>query len=444
MNRPAPGKPARPRPRPLTAREAALKAFLNIDADGAALDNALSAQPGYDRMDTRDRAFARAIVSAAIRRRGTLEAAFESFMDRPLRPRELTGRAVLTLASAELLVLQTPPHAVVDGWVRIMGASEDGRRLKGLTNAVLRRVSERGAETFLAADPLIDLPEWLRTRWIEHYGEDAARSMALARAGAPPLDLSAKPGFDTVAFASEIGGIVLPTGTVRKEGIGDVTALPGFEAGNWWAQDAAAALPVKLLDPKPGERIADICAAPGGKTLQLAAAEADVIAVDRSEARLRRVSQNLARTRLKAQIIAADATSWQPPELLDAVLLDAPCSATGTLRRRPDVAGTKSEADIESLAALQAALLDNAFAMLKPGGRLVYCTCSLEPEEGEAQIETFLERTPEAMRLPISAGELPGLADAVTANGDVRTRPDMWANEGGLDGFYIARLVKPD
>jgi len=352
-----------PRPRPLTAREAALNAFLAVDADGTALDSALSAQAGYKAMEARDRAFARAILAAAIRRRGTLEVAFEHFMDRPLRPRELTGRAVLTLASAELLVLQTPPHAVVDGWVRIMGASEDGRRLKGLTNAVLRRVSERGADAFLAADPLIDLPEWLRARWVEHYGEDTARSMALARAGAPPLDLTCKPGFDAAGFASEIGGSVLPTGTVRKEGIGDITALPGFEAGNWWAQDAAAALPVRLLAPQAGERIADICAAPGGKTLQLAAAGAQTIAVDRSDVRLKRVTQNLARTGLQAEIITADATKWQPEAPLDAVLLDAPCSATGTLRRRPDVAGAKSEADIESLAALQAALLDNAFAM---------------------------------------------------------------------------------
>jgi 16S rRNA (cytosine967-C5)-methyltransferase len=372
----------------------------------------------------------------------TLEAAFEHFMDRPLRPRELTGRAVLTLASAELLVLQTPPHAVVDGWVRIMGASEDGRRLKGLTNAVLRRVSERGAEAFLAADTLIDLPDWLRMRWVEIYGEDTARSIALARAGAPPLDLSAKPGFDAASFAQEIGAIILPTGTLRKEGIGDITALPGFDAGNWWAQDAAAALPVILLDPKPGERIADICAAPGGKTLQLAAAGAEVIAVDRSEARLRRVAQNLARTGLSAQIITADATSWQPAEPLDAVLLDAPCSATGTLRRRPDVAWTKSEADIESLTALQAALLDNAFAMLKPGGRLVYCTCSLEPEEGEAQVEAFLKRTPGAQRLRFEAGAMPELEQALTEEGDVRTRPDMWAEKGGMDGFFIARLVK--
>jgi 16S rRNA (cytosine967-C5)-methyltransferase len=434
----------RPRPRPLSAREAALNAFLTMEADGTALYSALASQPGYKAMEARDRAFARAILSAAIRRRGTLEAAFNAFLDKPLRPRELTGRAVLTLGSAELLVLHTPPHAVVDGWVRIMAASEDGRRLKGLTNAVLRRVSERGAEAFLAADPLTDLPDWLRARWCEIYGEDTARSMALARAGAPPLDLSAKPGFDAASFASEIGGTLLPTGTVRKDGIGDVTALPGFEAGNWWAQDAAAALPVKLLAPKAGERIADICAAPGGKTLQLAAAGADVIAVDRSEKRLKRVSQNLARTGLKADITAADATSWQPPEPLDAVLLDAPCSATGTLRRRPDVAWSKSETDIASLAALQAKLLDNAFAMLRPGGRLVYCTCSLEPEEGENQIAAFRMRTPGASRLPVTAAELPGLADALTPEGDVRTRPDMWENEGGLDGFFIARLVKPD
>ncbi len=431
-------------PRPLSAREAALRAFLAIDAQGTALDTALSEQPGYKSMEARDRAFARAILAAAIRRRGTLEAAFNAFLDKPLRPREVFGRAVLTLGSAELLVLMTPPHAVVDGWVRITSAAEEGRRLKGLVNAVLRRVSERGADAFASADPLLDLPDWLRARWVETYGEETARAMALARAGAPPLDLSVKPDFDSEGFAAEIGGTILQTGTMRKEGIGDVTALPGFADGNWWAQDAAAALPVKLLAPKEGERIADICAAPGGKTLQLAAAGADVIAVDRSEKRLRRVSENLARTGLKATIITADATCWQPDWTLDAVLLDAPCSATGTLRRRPDVAWSKGVEDIASLAALQAKLLENAFAMLKSGGRLIYCTCSLEPEEGENQIAAFLKRTPEARRVPVSADELPGLGEAITPEGDVRTRPDMWADQGGLDGFFIARLVRAD
>jgi 16S rRNA (cytosine967-C5)-methyltransferase len=422
----------------LSPREAALNAFLS----GTAPDSALSSQPGYKAMEPRDRAFARAILSAAIRRRGTLEAAFNAFLDKPLRPREVFGRAVLTLGAAELLVLMTPPHAVVDGWVRITGAAEEGRRLKGLVNAVLRRVSERGANAFASADPLLDLPDWLRARWGEIYGEETARAMALARAGAPPLDLSAKPDFDAATFASEIGGTVLPTGTVRKDGIGDVTALPGFADGNWWAQDAAAALPVMLLAPRPGERIADICAAPGGKTLQLAAGGAEVIAVDRSEKRLKRVGENLARTGLKAEIITADATRWRPETPLDAVLLDAPCSATGTLRRRPDVAWSKGVEDIASLAALQSKLLDNAFAMLKPGGRLVYCTCSLEPEEGEDQIAAFLKRTPDVRREPVSAEELPGLGEAITPEGDVRTRPDMWAQTGGLDGFFIARLER--
>ncbi|MGP1274137.1 MAG: RsmB/NOP family class I SAM-dependent RNA methyltransferase [Caulobacterales bacterium] len=444
MNRKPSGKPAsRPRPRPLSAREAALTAYLALDAEGTAPDSALSAQAGFKAMEPRDRAFARAILSAAIRRRGTLETVYNTFLDKPLRPREVFGRSVLTLASAELTVLMTPPHAVVDGWVRITGASPDGRKLKGLVNAVLRRVSERGTEVFQGADPLLDLPEWLRERWSAIYGEETTRAMALARAGAPPLDLSCKPEFDAHAFAEEIGGTVLPTGTVRKDGIGDVTALPGFESGHWWAQDAAAALPVRLLAPKPDEHIADICAAPGGKTLQLAAAGARVTAVDRSQARLKRVSQNLSRTGLKAGIAAADATRWQPEAPLDAVLLDAPCSATGTLRRRPDVAWNKSEADIAALAELQSALLDNAYAMLKPGGRLIYCTCSLEPEEGEAQVEAFLKRTPEARRLPVIADELPGLEDAIDHNGDVRTRPDMWSPAGGLDGFFIARLVKP-
>jgi len=435
-------KPQTAPPAHLGARRAALAAVLAVHTKGAALDAALASQPDWKRMEARDRAFARAIAAAAIRRRGALEAACAAFLDKPLRPREVLGRTVLTLASAELLVLQTPPHAAVDSWVRIISASDDGRRLKGLVNAVLRRVAERGAGAFAAADPLLDLPEWLAARWVQNYGEDTARAMAHARSGPPPLDLACKPDFDIAGFAADIGGVVLPTGAVRKEGIGDITALPGFDAGGWWAQDAAAALPARLLDPKPGEAVADLCAAPGGKTLQLAAARARVFAVDSSARRLQRLSDNLARTGLEAQIIAADAGAWTPPVPLDAVLLDAPCTATGTLRRRPDAAWSKRPEDVAALAVIQARLTDAAFAMLRPGGRMIYCTCSLEPEEGEDQIAAFLARTQGARIDPVRPEELPGLEMAILPDGAVRTRPDMWPGQGGLDGFYIARLVK--
>ncbi|MFW5661812.1 MAG: RsmB/NOP family class I SAM-dependent RNA methyltransferase [Oceanicaulis sp.] len=235
---------------------------------------------------------------------------------------------------------------------------------------------------------------------------------------------------------------MLATGTVRRDAIGAVEALPGYEDGDWWVQDAAAALPVRLLAPKAGETIADLCAAPGGKTLQIAAAGAKTIAVDASAKRLKRLEENLARTKLSAEIVAADALSWKPEAALDAVLLDAPCTASGTLRRRPDAVYAKQPGDVGSLAPIQAGLLDAAFAMLKSGGGLVYCNCSLEREEGEDQIAAFLDRTPGAALDPVSEDELPDLADALTENGAVRTRPDMWPAEGGLDGFFIARIVK--
>ncbi|TRO96343.1 RsmB/NOP family class I SAM-dependent RNA methyltransferase [Glycocaulis profundi] len=442
--RPAAGRAPQPAPdtRNLAARTASLDAVLAVEEEGQALDGALNAQPGYSRLEPRDRAFARAIAAAAIRRWGALESAVNAFLDRPLPEREARARAILRLAAAELLVLDNAPHAVVDAYVALMGEGRERRKFKNLANAVLRKVATQGREPFDAADPLDDLPGWLAARWAAAYGKPAAQAMAAARSGPPPLDLTVKPGADAAALAEAIGGTVLPTGTVRREGIGDVSALTGYEAGEWWAQDAAAALPAALLAPQTGERIADLCAAPGGKTLQLAAAGSQVIALDRSEKRLKRVSQNLARTGLSAEIVVADGTEWRPEAPFDAVLLDAPCSATGTLRRRPDVAWTKTEADIASLAALQSALLDNAFAMLRPGGRLVFCTCSLEPEEGEDQIAAFLARTPEARLDPVRPAELPGLAGALRDDGTVRTRPDLWPETGGLDGFFIARVTR--
>ncbi|PWE18163.1 rRNA methyltransferase [Marinicauda salina] len=429
-------------PKNLTPRRIALEAALAVEIKSAALDAALASHPEHKRLETRDRAFARAIAAAGVRRVGALDAALAAFMERPLPDRAMRARWVLRLAAAEILELENAAHAVVDAWVELMASDETTARYKGLANAVLRRVAEAGGEPFAAADPLADLPAWLAERWVHFYGDDVARAMAAARAGHPPLDVTVRPDLDPAEIAKALEGQVLPTGVVRRTDIGDVAALPGFTAGEWWAQDAAAALPVALLAPQPGERIADLCAAPGGKTLQIAAAGAETIAVDRSAKRLKRVEENLARVRLAAEIVAADAALWRPPAPLDAVLLDAPCTATGTLRRRPDVAWTKRPADIEHLAGLQARLLDAAWAMLAPGGRLVYCTCSLEPEEGEDQLARFVARTSDARVDRVRPEELPGLEDAIDSYGAVRTRPDMWPELGGLDGFFIARLTK--
>ncbi len=428
--------------RNLAARGAALEALRQVTEKGVALDAALNAQGAWRALAPRDRAFAYASAAAAVRRAGALDHAVSRHLKHPLPDDQLRARLILRLAAAELLVLGGAAHAAVDAGVELMGLDRETARYRTLANAVLRKVAAHGHEAFAEADPLDDLPAWLSGRWIKTYGEARARAMAEARAGAPPLDLTLKPGEDGAAWAERLEADLLPGGTLRRPAIGDVTALPGFEEGVWWLQDAAAAIPARLLAVKPCERVADIGAAPGGKTMQLAAAGAQVIAVDRSEKRLKRLEANLARTGLCAEIVIEDAASWRPEAPLDAVLLDAPCTATGTLRRNPDAAFGKSDADVARLATLQARLLDAAADRLKPGGRLVYCTCSLEPEEGEDQTAALLQRRTELRLDPITPEALPGLEAAIDADGAVRTTPDQWPERGGLDGFYIARLIK--
>ena len=429
--------------RPLAARQVALAALAGVVGKAVPLDAALSGRPEYKRLDARDRAFARAIATAALRRAGALDAALAVLIREPLPEKALLARLALRCGAAERLILNTPAHAAVDAWVSVMDSRPETQRFKNLANAVLRRIADRpAAAAFAAADPLGDLPQWWAERWIAAWGETTARAMTAARSGPPPLDLTVKPSVDAEALAAAIGGRVLTTGSVRRESIGSVEDVPGYRDGDWWVQDAAAALPVRLLAPQAGERIADLCAAPGGKTMQIAASGAVTLAVDASPKRLERVRENLARTGLAAELIAADALDWRPAMPLDAVLLDAPCTATGTLRRRPDAAFSKQPGDVASLAPIQAGLLDAAWAMLQSGGRLVYCTCSLEPEEGEDQIAAFLARTPDARLERVRAEELPGLAEAITEEGALRTRPDMLADEGGLDGFFAARLFR--
>ncbi|WP_096786804.1 RsmB/NOP family class I SAM-dependent RNA methyltransferase [Rhodobacter sp. CZR27] len=341
----------------------------------------------------------------------------------------LTVRNVLRLAVVEMAVEGAAPHGVVSAAVDLVRRGRRTQHLAGLVNAVLRKVAPASFERM----PAQRMPMWLRQPLVRLWGREVVAVIEAVQAGVPPLDLTAKPG-------ASAPGEALPTGSFRLTHPGQVSALPGYDAGDWWVQDAAAALAVQLLAPAEGEAVADLCAAPGGKTLQLAAAGARVTAVDVSEARLARLRENLARCRLSAEVVAADLLEWQGGPF-DAVLLDAPCSATGTIRRHPDLPFVKDGSEIPALAELQAAMIDRALALLKPGGRLVFCTCSLLPEEGEDQLAAMLARHP---GLRVERPEIAGVeAVWVTEAGGLRLRPDLWADRGGMDGFFMVRVRKP-
>lgn len=345
----------------------------------------------------------------------------------------LTVRNALRLGTVELCALGEASHGVVNSMVEIVGRDRRNGRLKGLVNAVLRKVGEAGPEVWNNLR-VPRLPKWLRGPLVQAWGADAVTAMEAAQFASVPLDLTAKS--DPEKLAKDLLGDVLPGGSVRLEEVGQVSALPGFAEGDWWVQDAAAAMPVRLLDPKSGETVLDLCAAPGGKTLQAAAAGAAVTAVDLSATRMTRVEENLTRCGLKAELVVGDSLAVEGQ--YDAVILDAPCSATGTMRRHPDLPHAKDGSGFAELIGLQAALLDHAADLLKPGGRMVYCTCSLLPDEGECQIEDALARHPELELVPL---EQDWIEDAWRApEGGLRLRPDFWADRGGMDGFYMAVL----
>ncbi len=430
----------------LKVRRLAVEVVEHVLKSRAALDESLDQAIDAAFLDERDGALARAIAIVTFRHLGSLRRALAERMPKGLPSKSGPLEAILLTAAAQILDLDVPDHAAVDIAVGLTRDDNRSAPYHGLANAVLRRLSAEKDEIVASRDPLADdTPAWLAERWRAAYGEERARAIAQAHGGGAALDLSVKA--DAAGWAERLGAVLLPTGSLRVTNRGAVPSLPGFEEGAWWVQDAAAALPVVLLAPKAGERVLDLCAAPGGKTAQIAAAGAAVTAVDRSEKRLERVEANLKRLGLTAEILAADAAGLAV-EPADAVLLDAPCSATGTLRRHPDVAWTKTEADIAKLAGLQARLLDHAASLVKPGGRLVYCTCSLEPEEGEAQVARFLKAHPAFRRKPVAADEIGGLQDAITAAGDLRTLPSMLPSDvprgGGMDGFFACRLRRQD
>lgn len=402
-----------------------------------AFDAAAEASPT---LSSRDRAFARIMAATTLKRLGQIDALLEQCLERKLPSSAAPARNALRLGAAQLLFLEVSPHAAIDSMVSLLDHSRYAG-FKGLVNAILRRLTREGEVLLAAQDAAaLNLPDWLWHSWVKAYGEETARAVAAANLTDPPLDI--QPRTDGALWAERLEGRLLATGTIRRGFGGSIVELPGYEEGAWWIQDAAASLPARLLGEVAGKSVIDLCAAPGGKTAQLAAAGAAVTAVDRSAKRMERLDRNMRRLGLAVTAIAADATSWRPGAPVDAVLLDAPCSATGTIRRHPDVALGKTPADIAKLAALQDRLLVNALAMLKPGGVLVYATCSLQPEEGEQRIEALLAAGADAARLPVNAAEIGGWAECVTAAGDLRTLPCHLAAEGGLDGFFAARLQR--
>ena len=425
--------PAIPNPE-LAARRVALALLQGgLDHRGG-FDEAMTRPPFTD-LSPRERAWARGLAATAFRRLGSIDAALASRLQKPPPP-EVT--AILRIGAAQLLFRDTPAFAAVSTCVELATEANPTRPFKGLINAVLRGLARDGLP---AQAPEADLPPWLAARWRAAYGETTTAALAARLAEDPPTDLTTRDPGSGSALAAELEAEVLPGGTLRTWRRGDLPGWPGFEDGSWWVQDAAAAIPARILNAQPGETVLDLCAAPGGKTLQLAATGARVVALDRSAQRLRRLSENLARTGLEAEVAVADAAGWSDTRRFDAVLLDAPCTSTGTFRRHPDVIWGSRPGDIAKLAAVQARLLDSAADRVKPGGRLVYCVCSLEPEEGEAQAQGFLQRRPDFSAHPLAGGAGGAPAGALGPDGSwLRLLPSSPEPAGGLDGFFIARF----
>ena len=397
------------------------------------------AASGLGGLEPRDRAFARALASETLRRKGSLDRTLDARLQRaPPEP----VRSLLRIGLAQLALLDVPPHAAVSTVLALAEAEKATRPFKGLLNGVLRGLERDGAKAAVDAQPPeADLPDWLAARWRAAYGEATTHALALRLRETPPTDLSLRDPAEAAAVAGALEGVVLPGGSVRTSLKGDVAAWPGYDEGRWWVQDTAAALPARLLDVKPGETALDLCAAPGGKTLQLAAAGATVTALDKSAARAGRITDSLTRTGLSATVLIADVATWTGDgALFDAVLLDAPCTATGTFRRHPDVLWTARASDVASLVAVQSRLLDAAAERVRPGGRLVYCVCSLEREEGEAQAQGFLKRHEGFTAADVDPVALGVYAASKSPSGGLRLLPSSEEPAGGLDGFYAVRF----
>ena len=410
----------------IAARAAAVALLSAVLDEGRMLDATTALPPG---LGPAERARAMRLAALTLRHLERCDAILSPLLRKA--PPHLV-RHVLRLATVEMAIDGAAAHGAVNAAVQIVRQTARAEPFAGLVNAVLRKVAAL-PQPFAGLPPQ-KMPQWLRQPLVQAWGRPAVLAMEAVQASEPPLDLTPRPD----AAIDLPDAVQLPTGSWRMRAGVQVSALPGYDQGHWWVQDAAAALAAKVLAPVAGERVIDLCAAPGGKTLQLAAAGAHVTAVDISGPRMQRVQDNLARTGLMAEVVVADALHWQPPALADAVLLDAPCTASGTIRRHPELPFVKDGSDLPALTGLQAALIDCALGMVRPGGRLVFCTCSILPAEGEAQLAAALARHPD---LRVEA-VLPEGCDPAwqTAEGAMRLRPDHWSDRGGIDGFFIARL----
>jgi len=435
--------------RPVSARGVALEILARVLRERRTLEEAFEKHPSVMRLEPRDRQFVRALLLATLRHLGRIDRILALCLEHPLPERASVAQDVLRLGAAQLLVLGTPAHAAVDSAVALAAGLGSAAGYKGLINAVLRRIAGEVPHLLAMVPPgAASLPDWLWRSWSEAYGAETAAKIAAALLDEPPLDFTVKRPAESGHWAEALHAKALPGGSLRRlvqhgpERAARLDEAPGYAEGSWFVQDFAASLPVKLMGDVLGQRALDLCAAPGGKAAQLAAAGAKVTAIDRSQQRLERVKQNFARLGLVAEIATADATLYDAARDFDLVLLDAPCSATGTLRRHPDVAWIKDPRDLPKLTAAQDRLLDAALRLARPGGLVVYCVCSLQPEEGAARINAALARHPGVSRAPIGAAEVWGLRELLTPDGDLRTLPCHLAAEGGMDGFYAARLVK--
>ncbi|MDQ0997310.1 16S rRNA (cytosine967-C5)-methyltransferase [Phyllobacterium ifriqiyense] len=427
----------------LAARQCATRLLGAVIEKHTSLDGLTdnhNGHPQYMELEDRDRSLVRAILGAALRNRGTIETAIGQMIDRPLPENAVALKHLLHVAAAQILYLDIPDRAAVDLAVTAANNDPRNRRFASMVNAVLRRLS-REKDTFKAGAS--NVPEWFEETLISAYGKDKAKAILDIQAKEPPIDLTVKG--DPAEWAEKLGGIALPTGSVRLGTVeGSLTELPGFTDGDWWVQDTAASLPAKLFGDIKGQRVADLCAAPGGKTAQLAHAGANVTALDLSANRLKRLRGNLERLGLVAETVEANLSAYNPAEPFDAILLDAPCSSTGTVRRHPDVPWTKTPEDVRKLANLQARLLDHAVTIVRPGGIVVFSNCSLDPLEGETVSRDLLAKNPAIELVPVTKDEVGGLAELITAEGFVRSTPADLPNENpalsGMDGFFAARF----
>jgi len=432
---------AGPSPAGLAARSAALAILSDVLRKKRPLDVAAAEVQQRAKLAPRDAGFARTIAATSLRHFGQLEALIRAFVPKAPQPHKAGPALEILIAGAcELLFLNVAPHAAVDAANRLAQGDSKAVHFKALINAVLRRVSREGAAIVASQDAAaLNTPDWLWPRWVSHYGEDTARAIANAHLGIPPLDLVLKSPNDP--YTDIAGAVALAEGRLRLNDAGRIEELSGFREGRWWVQDFAASLPVRLLGDIAGKAVIDLCAAPGGKTMQLAAQGASVTALDISADRLLRLRENLDRLGLSANLVAGDVRDWRPASPTPFVLLDAPCTATGTIRRHPDLPWAKGAADLVSCESLQSELLDAAAEMTAPGGMLIYAVCSLEPEEGGEQIGAFLRRRTDFARVPVAPEEVFDAA-FVSAEGDLKTLPSYWAEKGGMDGFYAARLKR--